>query len=75
MLLGKVATKTVGMANEAQEMAINDDMVCAAVMLKVCWILLYPPNKKQQPVTKSKLEKILPIMDDLTTSNWPAFNA
>ena len=68
-LFGKVATNTVGMANEAQEIAINDDIVWAAVILKVCWILLYPPNKKQQPVTNNKLEKILPIIDDLTTSN------
>jgi len=56
-LFGKVATNTVGMANEAQEIAINDDIVWAAVILKkaalppCCW----EPPKNLPPKRENSL--------------------
>jgi hypothetical protein len=33
-------------------------------------MLAIPPRKKHMPRTKSRLERIDPSMDDLTTSSW-----
>ena len=70
------------MTSEADERAMSAQLVWAAVDENVCsvpapfsprWMI--PPKRKQNPITRSKLDNMEPSIDDWTTSIWPSFNA
>ena len=61
----------VGMIRLAMQSASMLAAVCATVTLKNCSKRVTPPRKKDIPMTRSRLESILPISDVLTMVIWP----
>jgi hypothetical protein len=61
-------SKQVGMMTLPTANASKLAAVCATVWLKNCSWRLSPPKKKHIPMTRSKLERMLPIRDVWTTT-------
>jgi hypothetical protein len=70
--------RVAGITNDAEDRVIREQAVWAVPEANTCSLplprssrmLKMPPRKKHMPITKSRLERIEPSMDDLTTSIW-----
>ena len=69
------AYRVAGIIREAAETAIREDIVDATVPLNVCSWWRIPPARKQQPRTRSILERMEPSMLACTMRIWPSLRA
>ena len=67
--------KAAGMIRLPTASASKLDAVWATVRLKCCLIRLSPPKKKHIPITRSRLDRMLPIKDSCTMSTSPLTRA
>lgn len=71
-----------GMTREAEDSVMREHVVWATAAEKDCSLpsplvprCTNPPKRKHIPITRSKLDKMEPSIDDCTTTIWPSFSA
>jgi hypothetical protein len=75
MASGRLLT-VAGMIIEAADSANKEHVVCAIALVKVCsvplpessFMLTRPPSRKLLPMTRRRLDRMEPSIDDCTTS-------
>lgn len=73
--LSMTMARAAGITMEADDRVMREQAVCAVPEAKTCSVpaplspmLKTPPRKKHMPITRRRLERIDPNIEDLTTS-------
>lgn len=80
--LGERGRTAAGRTREAEERVMSEQVVWATAAENCCSVPLplvprwtRPPKRKHMPMTRSRLERMEPSIEDWTTSIWPSRRA